>query len=144
MTYRCQHFEIRELVDEQTHKLFKEHFGERHYEGFLWRLFDEGLLRSIDELRDKFGSCTINDWHRGGNFNWSGLRTPLSPWYSEGSRHSVGGAFDLKFKNFTADQIRDSLRSVCPSGIKRIELGTSWVHVDDKETGKAHVHFFNA
>ena len=145
MTYRCKHFEIRELVDEGTYNLFKEQFGELHFEEFLWRLFDENLLMALDNLRVDIGAIVVNDWYLGGNYLWSGLRTPLSPWYSEGSMHSKGQAFDVKSKRFTSDELIARLRSVAPAGITRVELGTKgWVHIDSAETGKDHVHFFNA
>ena len=141
--YKCKHFKIEELVDEGTYLLYKEHYGEQHFETFLWLLFDQTLLMAIDDLRDKHGSCNINNWHLGGDFSWSGLRTPESPWYSEGSMHSVGKAFDLKFARATADEVRACLRSKAPAGITRVELGTTWVHIDSAETGKGYVHFFN-
>ena len=142
--YKCRHFIIQELVDEGTYNLYKEHFGRQHFETFLWKLFDQDLLRAIDDLRDKHGSCTVNNWHLGGDFSWSGLRHPASPWYSKGSMHSLGKAFDLKFAKVSADKVREGLRSSAPAGITRVELGTSWVHIDSADTCKDHIYFFNA
>lgn len=75
----------------------------------MWSMFDTDLLKAIDWLWERYGTVTINDWKWKGAFTQSGIRTKDSVHYSEGSMHSVGKAFDLKFKNVTAQYIRDDL-----------------------------------
>ena len=137
MTYKCEHFKIQELVSQKLYSMV--------HEDILWQMFDENLLRGIDWLRDQFGPITINNWHSGGSFKQSGLRTKNSKYYSSLSMHSVGQAADLKFADWTPKQVSEKLRqfSVVPY-IMRIENGTTtWLHVDTKPIGQAGLYFFN-
>jgi hypothetical protein len=120
-----KYFKIHELVPEYIF----DKYGEKS-----WRFFNRELIRSIDALKETFprGTVTINNWFWGGKFQWSGLRTPQSPVYSETSMHSMGKAADLKFSEYTADEVRDYILDnikLFPF-IKGLELGTSWVHID--------------
>lgn len=139
--YKCEHFDIEELVTPELHSTV--------HEDVLWSMFDTDLLKAIDWLRGRYGSATINNWKWKGAFTQSGIRTKDSVHYSKGSMHSVGKAFDLKFKNVTAQYIRDDLVEMefrgeeIPKGIRRIENKVSWLHVDCKHTGRDTIHFFN-
>lgn len=139
--YKCQHFIIEELVTPELHATA--------HEDVLWSMFDSDLLKAIDWLRERYGPATINNWKWSGAFNQSGIRTMDSVHYSKGSMHSVGKAFDLKFKKVTAQYIRDDLAEMefggekIPAGIRRIENNVSWLHIDCKRTGRDTIHFFN-
>lgn len=140
MSYKCEHFKIHELVPPQV---FKDR-GEK-----AWELMDVKLLRTIDALREEFGSATINNYEWGGDREWSGLRTSDSPWFSAYSQHTFGRAADLIFKEVAAHEVRALIKQI--SGVsfqgcdyikefdnKRIiaahihglEEGISWVHID--------------
>ena len=123
--YKCKHFIIEELVSPGTHAV-------RGHKA--WQLLDDRLLMTIDMLRDKYGQMTINNWKWNGDREWSGLRTPDSPWYSTYSQHSFGRAVDCIFKDVTAEQVRqDILSNPDDSNFKYInsfEEGTSWLHID--------------
>lgn len=123
MIYIPKHFIIQEYVPPH---IFKK-FGVT-----AWEFLDPRLLMTDDALRDRYGPMTINNWHMGGARHWSGLRTPLSPEYSETSQHSFGGASDNLFKNIEAEEVRqDVLKD--PSKfpyISAIELGVAWFHKD--------------
>lgn len=139
--YKPKYFTIEELVSPSVHK-------EVHEEA-LWNMFDPDAIKAIDWLRERYGAATINDWKWGGNFTESGLRTRSDEHYSEGSQHSRGAAFDLKFKFVTAQHIRDDLAAYeleggkIPDGIRRIERGVTWLHIDCKETGQDKIYWFN-
>jgi len=140
MSYRCKYFSIEELVSPAMHK-------EVHEEA-LWRMFDPDVLKAADWLRERYGPATINDWKWGGEFSQSGLRTPESKYYSPTSQHSKGCALDLKFRNKTAQQIRDDLAEYQFQGNKipyftRVENQVSWLHIDTKPTGQSELYFFN-
>lgn len=135
--YKCEHFKIEELVPPALYDLL--------HEDVLWGLFDENLLRGLDWMQEKFGTCTINNWCWGGGYEQSGLRTRGSGDYREGSQHSVGKGADLKFKRFTAEQVRAILKDEPSPYIRRIENGVSWVHVDvrPKAGFEKEIYFFN-
>ena len=137
--YQCKHFAIHELVPKAMYESVGMHTD------ILWPLFNEDLLRGLDWLRDRYGSCVINNYgfSEHGKFEWSGLRTVDCPVYFAGSMHSVGMACDLKFTNHTAYEIRNDLRKLknVPF-ITRIEDGVDWLHVDVKPTGLHEIYFF--
>lgn len=123
--YKCKYFNIKELVSEGTYK----RRGEK-----AWQLLDDRMLQTIDLLREKYGSVTINDWSWGGNNHWRGLRTSDSPYYSTYSQHSFGRAADLIFKDVTAEAVRvDILANPNDAAfqfINSLEENTSWLHFD--------------
>lgn len=123
VTYKCKHFKIHELVPPQVYK----DRGEK-----AWELMDLRLLISIDKLRDEYGQATINNYEFGGNREWSGLRTPASPYYSPYSQHTFGRAADIIFKDHSAEDIRKDI-ALFPEDyplINCIEEDVSWLHVD--------------
>jgi len=123
--YKCTHFIIEELVSPGTFKAR----GNK-----AWQLMDENLLITLDKLREKYGSMTINNWKWNGDREWSGLRTVDSPWFSTYSQHSFGRAADIIFKSVTAESVRqDILDNPTDPTFKLInsfEEGTSWLHID--------------
>jgi hypothetical protein len=123
--YKCEHFIIEELVDPDTFKAR----GQR-----AWELLDNRLLWTLDRLRMRYGSMTVNNWKWGKDRQWSGLRTPASPWYSTYSQHSFGRAADCLFADYTAEQVRQDILDNPDDEdfkyINSIELGVSWLHFD--------------
>ena len=124
---QCEHFSIKELVPKHVY----EARGDK-----AWELLDSRALAMLDKLRDKFGVITVNNWHLGGDRNWSGLRTPDSPFYSAYSQHTFGRAFDCLFTSTTAEEVRQYIlhhqsefEFICS-----MELGTSWLHFDVRNT----------
>jgi hypothetical protein len=133
--YRCKHFKPYELVDRET---FRQ-FGYTSY-----RFFDGRLLKLADWLREKLGSCTVNDWYwtkldyeDKSVFKWSGLRVSKSPHFKPYSMHTHGKAMDMKFRDHSADDVRQFINDhwgeiKFVTGLESITLeeGVSWVHVD--------------
>ena len=69
-------FKIHELVPVSMYK--------NMHEDLLWEMLDDGLLQSIDKLKEVFpeGSMVINNYLWGGDRGWSGIRTRDSKYYS--------------------------------------------------------------
>jgi hypothetical protein len=121
--YIPEHFIIQELVP-------REVFKDRGTKA--WELLDDRLLITLDQLREEYGSITINNWKWDGPREWSGLRTPESSWYRPYSQHTFGRAADCLFNDVDVEKVRkDILKSPdkfpC---INSIELNTSWLHFD--------------
>lgn len=139
--YKCKHFKAYELVPPELHADYTENE--------IWGMFDRDALRALDWLRDTFGQITVNDWFWGGGYSQSGIRTPSSRYYSRTSMHSSGRAFDCKFKNYKAEEVRKKLKEMetneeyIPKGIRRIENKVSWFHFDSKFTGLDKIYWFN-
>jgi hypothetical protein len=124
MTTKCEYFKIYELVDKPTF----EKYGEK-----AWEFFDENALNTLDLLRGTFGPATVNDWKWGRTYKYSGLRTPQCKIGASMSQHRFGRAFDVKFKNASAGEVRKHIKSdqeYWSEHISRIENGVSWFHYD--------------
>jgi len=122
---KSQLFKIEELVPKEVYQTR----GDK-----AWELLDPNMIKVLDRIKKKFpkGSMTVNNWLWNGDRNWSGLRTPESPYYSKYSQHSFGRAFDAVFSKYTAEEVRqyiiDNLEEFPEVG--GIELGISWLHID--------------
>ena len=122
---KSKHFKIHELVPKKMY----EKYGEK-----AWRYVDVRLIESIDKLKEHFnlGTMTINNYFWGGSREWSGIRTPDSPYYSYGSQHSFANALDIVFSDYSAKEVRNYIINNPHEfpHIKGIELKISWVHLD--------------
>ena len=122
---KSKYFKVHELV---PRKMF-EKYGEKS-----WRYVDVRHIETIDILKEHFnlGTMTINNYFWGGSREWSGIRTPDSPWYSYGSQHSFANALDIVFSDYTAQEVREYIieNKHIFKHIKGLELGVSWVHID--------------
>ena len=123
--YKCNHFAIHELV---PRNVFEDR-GEK-----AWELLDDRLLITLDRLRERYGSITVNNWHWGKDREWSGLRTKESPFYSPYSQHTFGRAADCLFAKTSVEQVRQDILSMSTDStfewIGSVELGVSWLHFD--------------
>lgn len=99
-----------------------------------WELLDSRMLITAYNLRLRYGPITFNDWHRGGRFQYSGFRPDDCPEGAELSQHKHGRAGDGKFKDVTAEEVRQDILSkknlLAFKYITSIELTTSWLHFD--------------
>lgn len=126
--YRCKHFIIQELVGPDVFTAR----GER-----AWELLDAGMLQMLDRLRDKFGTCVINNWHKGGSFKESGLRDFGTSTGAKYSMHKFGGGFDLKFGQHTAKEVFDYVLAHPDefpfiTAMENVLATKTWLHVDGR------------
>lgn len=120
----CKHFTIEELVP--------EHVYDKYGLARAKLLLDNQLLITLDQLREYFGACTINDWLWGGKFQESGFRDADCKHYSPTSQHSFGRAADCKFEFATAEEVRETVleKKILFPYITFIEDGVNWFHFD--------------
>lgn len=121
--YIPEHFSAHELVPP---KVYKDR-GDKAFQ-----LIDVRVLLTLDALRERFDSMTVNNYYWGKDRKWSGLRTPDSPYYSPYSQHTFGRAADCLFKKHSADVVR---REILDNPdhfpfITFIELDVNWLHFD--------------
>ena len=126
--YTSRHFLIEELVPKE---LYQKYGATK-----CWEFLDPELLKMIDIIKERFpkGTVSINTWKWNGDRNWSGIRTPDSSYYSQGSMHSWGKAVDMIFSAYTADEVRKDIldNPDIYYAIKGLELDISWVHLDTR------------
>ncbi len=121
--YKPRFFKAQELVPPSIYK----QRGERSLS-----LIDDRVLITLDQLRRVLGPCTVNDWCFGGRFEQSGLRTDECKAYSPTSQHTFGRAMDCKFRDHTAEEVRQFVinsKETFPF-ITFIEADVSWFHFD--------------
>ena len=123
--YKCKYFEIHELVPPKVYY----HRRER-----AWELIDDRVLITLDRLRERFGRMTVNNYVWGGEREWSGLRTPDSPYFSPNSQHTFGRAMDCLFDDIKPHNIRAQMLG-SPNDetfeyITAIEMNVGWLHFD--------------
>ena len=124
---KAKHFKIHELIPPKAYSRFGNTKG--------WTLLDPALVRLLDAMRERYGAATVNNYQYGGDRQWSGLRTPDSPWYSTYSQHSFGRAADVLFNGMTSEEVRqdiiakpEAFLAIAPS--ITLEEGVSWCHID--------------
>lgn len=139
--YRCKHFVIKELVNP---KLLSQ-IGEET----AWKLFDERLLKMADEIRKKYGACTIN----ASGLVDCGLRDPQSATGAKYSMHKIGRALDLHIRSIELkysgnkeektkayNRVREELMSIPQFDCLSFEHNIHWLHID---TGNRKNRLFN-
>lgn len=125
-SYRPKHFDLRELVTPEIHAARGE---------TAWQLLDPRALVALDKLREKFGPLTVNNWHIGGSYKESGLRSSFTATGAVWSQHKFGRAFDCKFKDTTPKAVFDYLLEHADefpeiTVVEDIAATPSWMHVD--------------
>ena len=125
-----KHFVIEEFVDRETYEVFEEKS--------IW-FVDQKLIDVMDRLRENLGQViTVNDWKWGGNFQWRGLRTKWCDIGADYSLHRLGRACDFTVRNMEAEEVRKHILTNLEKypEIKGMELGTSWIHIDVRNSEK--------
>ena len=126
--YKPFYFRTWELVPKETYQQFDDN---------SIMFFPANALRMLDRLRDFLGvPIIINNWHEGGNYEYSGLRPISCKVGSEYSQHRLGQAFDIKplrmligdaFKMIMDNQSDDRLDYI--TAIEDISYTPTWLHV---------------
>ena len=132
--YKPIYFELYELLSEPDY----QRYG--HRDAVCWGLFDEGLLKTIDSLRLKYGPMTINDWYWGGDLNWRGFRSSHSSVGADLSQHKFGRGADCHFRRVSVEEVREDIKENCYPDVFRyitcIEDNVSWLHFDVRNVKK--------
>ena len=134
-----KHFKIHELVPKSIYTKYGEG---------AWKFISRDIIIAIDNLKEHFnkGTMTINNYYWNGDRNWSGLRTPDSPYYNPTSAHSMGKAVDIIFSSYDINEVREYIRNnhkILVPTITRMEDNVSWLHIDCFNTNTDELVIFN-
>lgn len=125
--YKPEHFELYELVPKY---FFQEHQDDPN----IWGIFDSRALWTLDRLREIYGKCYVNNWFWGGKNQYSGWRPFDCKTGADLSQHKFGRAFDVKFANILAEDVRQNIRQhsmdYAYQYITCIERDVAWFHFD--------------
>ena len=139
-----KYFKPEELVDKKTFETMGEN---------CLSLFNPEVLIALDNLREYFNCpITVNNWHKGGMFQWRGYRTPekAKELGSPNSQHAKGNAFDCTINGYSAREVRAEIIAHQDHEllklITRMEANTSWLHFDLMELpkNKQRIYLFRA
>ena len=105
-----------------------------------WRFFDPRMLWTLDELRKLFGVAYVNNWHKDGANEYSGLRPFVCSTGAPYSLHKFGRAFDVKFADKKVEEVREyiwkNLELPAFQHITCIEMNVNWLHIDNRNYNK--------
>lgn len=138
MGYKPEYFKLEELV----HPDYIERFGQR-----AWLFLQPAALRSLDQIRERFGPVTVNNWASGGTRKYSGLRPLFGGVGAQHSIHRFGGAFDCVFRDTSPIVVFDYIlanRLEFPE-ITRLEDARhtrTWLHFDVAHTFSDSIEVF--
>lgn len=123
---RSKRFDIRELVPPDVWASRGE---------AAWELIDQRLIFTLDDLWLELGAFVVNDWHKGGSYKESGLRSAGTSTGAQYSQHKFGRAADCKFKDhkpIDAYQYIQANYEKFPylSTIEDLEATPTWLHID--------------
>jgi len=131
--YKCEYFIIQELVS----KVMFDRYGEQ-----CWQFFNPAMLITADLLRKVFGVTYVNDWHKGGDNHYKGLRGIDCEIGATASIHRIGGALDSKFKNVSGREAREYIMKNQDDSsfrlITAIEMHVSHLHWDCRNRNRTH------
>ena len=127
-------FRLEEFIDPDTFKKY----GEQS----IW-FIDVRIVTLAQFIRERIGKpCTVNNWHSGGSYQYSGFRPPTCSIGAKLSQHRFGRGIDLKVKGMTADELRQDIennysiyRKVGLTTIEDVAYAPTWCHIDIRETG---------
>jgi hypothetical protein len=121
----------------------------------IWRLIDDRVLWTAEQIRKRYGVTIINDYLWGGNNQYRAYR-PIpellevnktrSNKFSLTSQHCFGRAIDCKFRDWTAEEVRQDIKKNPKHDvfkfITRVEDKVDWFHFDCASwTGKEILFF---
>ena len=132
--YKPDHFPLEELFP-------RRFFNKWNKKVNLWLLYDDRALWTFDQIRNVYGTITINNWcYEGGDLQYSGYRPHTCGIGAEWSQHKFGRAGDLHPEEYTAEEIRqDIIDNPTQEEFKYItciELDISWLHIDFRNHDK--------
>lgn len=132
-------FVIQELVPPDIHAKL----GDR-----AWELLDHRALETLQALRDRFGPTTVNNWHQGGSYKESGLRSFTTSTGAKLSQHRFGRANDCKFKNATPREVFEYVLAHTEefphlTTIENVAATPTWFHFDVRLNSKPGIRIVN-
>lgn len=128
MNKLSDHFIVQEFIPPEIYNRFGDASA---------MFIDERLVQFAEKLRRTLDKpCLINNWHSGGAFKNSGLRSFSCTEGAAFSDHKFGHAIDIKVANMSGPEVAEFLEkhwSDYNMLITSIEKGTpSWTHVSTR------------
>jgi len=133
-----QNFISEEFLSEEFHNYVLS----KGWQPIWW--IDKDLVMFCEWLKAQCNNATIiiNDWKWGGQYNYSGYRSPTDIG-AEYSQHKCKAALDIKVKGYTPAQLKNIIinnfiylnKVFGITTIEKTEYTETWLHVDKRWTG---------
>lgn len=145
-----KYFDMREFLPKETWEEIKD---KPDLLKQFYKLVSPKIVEGITQIREYFGKpITINDWYRGGHFNYRGYRPPNCKIGAKNSMHKKGHAVDFNVLGLTSNEVNDTIKKdeelFYMMGFRRMENkldSTTWTHLDTKETFEENtIYIFRA
>lgn len=141
--YRPKYFVIGELVPPETYAVLGDN---------SWFVLDPRAVITLDQLREEFGPCLVNNWFlkpdhtdRQGVplYSYRGFRPSTYTGGAPLSQHRFGRAFDCTFKQ-PAEEVRQAIMKDPEKFpfLTALEADTIWVHFDVRDHGEDGIKIF--
>jgi hypothetical protein len=138
--YIPKNFSLEELIPPELFEKWKD------VQWKVWQSADDRALITLQNLRKRYGSIMVNDWHTGGTFRYRGLRPMDYQGLTYLSQHKWFKAYDCSFANESEEKVRqDILADPFHEDFKHItclEMRVSWLHFDVRNWDKANYGIF--
>lgn len=132
--YRPKNFVIEELVPPELFENWKD------MQSKVWTSMDYRAIKTLQNLRDKFGRMRMNNWYKEGPNKYKGLRPMHYKSLTYLSQHKWFKAFDPTPLDTDIDVIRtDILNNPFSEEYKWItciEMDVPWLHFDTRNWNK--------
>lgn len=135
-------FVIQEFVYPELYK----QYGDKS----IW-FIDDRIVTVAQYLRDWLDRpVTINNWHTGGQYKESGLRSFTTKTGAKNSQHKFGRAADLKVSGMDRMEVLEFIQKkeavLMALGLTTVEnpnFTRTWLHIDCRFTGKDKLFMVN-
>jgi hypothetical protein len=111
----------------------------------VYNVLDNRIVETAEQIRNFFGRLVIiNNWERGGKYQYRGYRPQHCGIGATYSQHRFGRAIDFDVKGLSADYVRSEIIASQKrfEHITRMEEDVGWVHVDLMYTGVDEIYLF--
>jgi hypothetical protein len=129
-----ENYDVREFVPKETF----DKFGDKA----IW-FVNPNLVKFAEWLSEQFGvHAVVNNWHTGGQYQYSGYRPPTYTQGAKESQHRCHNATDNKVAGVDPERVREEIRNNFKDlhdkfGITTIEKDCpTWTHVDCRWTNQ--------
>ncbi len=100
---------------------------------------DKRIILASQSMIDRYGSCIMNNWASGGQFDGRGYRPPEETTGGKESQHRFGRAIDLDPVKITPQEMyADMMKNqelILSFGITTVEdiaMTPTWIHIDNR------------
>lgn len=137
MIYIPKYFKLYEWFPEDFYLKYYPEYGNK-----LWLMLDSRILKTYDQLRDRFGKVIMNNWFWNGTNQYRGWRPFDCPIGAQLSQHKWGRAGDGIFVETPIRKVRSAVLKGEYKYVTAVEKDVPWLHIDCRNECNTNVLLF--